>query len=238
MTRRKFNYVRRRKTGKINRKTAVWIALLAGILVLIPAIYKINSYLHPRATGTVRVDRYRDLNQTHLKHAKSKGIAPFKSDRAFREEKGKLVDDDKLVRISDSRYYVVNKLDHSHPYLAPHAAELLSLIGKRFQQKLDEKGKGKYYFRISSLLRTLESQKRLSRSNFNASSNSAHLYGTTFDITYKTVMKRRFPWKKVEVADAEAIKLLSQTIGELRREGRLVVVTEYKESCFHITAVK
>jgi hypothetical protein len=28
---------------------------------------------------------------------------------------------------------------------------------------------------------------------------------------------------------------LSQTIGELKKEGKLVVVTEFKEACFHIT---
>ena len=35
--------------------------------------------------------------------------------------------------------------------------------------------------------------------------------------------------------DAAAIRLLSETIGELRKEKKLVVVTEKKEACFHIT---
>jgi len=34
------------------------------------------------------------------------------------------------------------------------------------------------------------------------------------------------------------IKLLSETIGGLRDEGRCLVGTEKKERCFHITVVK
>jgi hypothetical protein len=41
--------------------------------------------------------------------------------------------------------------------------------------------------------------------------------------------------RELEVADGPAIKLLSETIGELRKEKRCVVVTERQERCFHIT---
>jgi hypothetical protein len=94
---------------------------------------------------------------------------------------------------------------------------------------------GRYFFRISSLLRTQESQRNLSRSNSNAAQNSAHIYGTTFDIAYKTVMKNTVFWVRRPVEDAPVIKILSETIGELKKEGRCLVITEYKEKCFHIT---
>jgi hypothetical protein len=128
-------------------------------------------------------------------------------------------------------------LSHSHPYLTPEAAQLLEDIGKRFRKKLDENDMGNYAYHISSLLRTKESQKNLSRSNVNAASNTSHLYGTSFDIPYRSVVKKPFPWIKVEVYDAKAIKLLSEAIGELRRERRCVVVTERIEKCFHITVL-
>jgi hypothetical protein len=146
--------------------------------------------------------------------------------------------DDRLERISSNKYYIVKRLSHSHPYLTPKAARLLEDIGKRFRKKLDENGMANYAYHISSLLRTNESQKNLSRSNVNAASNTSHLYGTTFDIAYNSVVKKPLPWVKVEVYDPRAIKLLSEAIGELRRERRCVVVTERIEKCFHITVVQ
>jgi len=64
------------------------------------------------------------------------------------------------------------------------------------------------------------------------------MYGTTFDIPYFTLVKRTLFWKEAEVTDGRASKLLSEALGELRKEGRCVAVTERKEACFHITVIK
>ena len=189
----------------------------------------------PKAIGTIRVDYYKDLNKLHLKYAKANGIKGFKSNKDFNENIEKYVDNDDLVKIETCDYYVVDKLTHSHPYLTPDAAKLLEDIGKRFQEKLDEHNLKKRYYQITSLLRTGESQRKLGRSNVNASGNSSHLYGTTFDITYARVFRKPKLRDNLEIADGPAIKLLSEAIGELRKEGRCVVVTERKERCFHIT---
>lgn len=191
----------------------------------------------PNVIGTIRVDKYSDLNKTHLKYAQSNGIKGFKSDKDFRESINDYVKEGDLVKIETSDYYILDKLSHSHPYLTPKAADLLEDIGKRFQMKLDEKNIKKRYFEITSLLRTGESQRRLGRSNTNASSNSSHLYGTTFDITYARVFRKPKLSKDYEIADGPAIKLLSEAIGELRKEKRCVVVTERNERCFHITVM-
>lgn len=191
--------------------------------------------LEPRVIGTIIVDKYSDLNKIHLKYAEANGIKGFKSDKEFTENIKKLVSDGDLVKIENSDYYVVDKLTHSHPYLTPKAAVLLDEIGKRFQKKLEDKDMKKRYFQITSLLRTGESQRRLGQSNTNATSNSSHLYGTTFDITYARVFRKPKLMDKFEVEDGPAIKLLSEVIGELRKENRCVVVTERKERCFHIT---
>jgi hypothetical protein len=225
-----------------NRLRKDRLALVFGILMFVPSIIiyrnlsaKFSTLLNPKAVGTIKVDRFRDLNDKHLKYAKSLGIKPFGTNQDFLDQKEELLSDDKLVEISGSRYFVVEKLTHSHPFLVPEAAQLLEDIEKRFSAKLKENDKGRFYFIISSLLRTKESQKSLSRSNGNASGNSAHLYGTTFDIPYSSVVKKPLPWIKKEVADASVISLLSESIKELRAEGRCFVVTEYKERCFHIT---
>ena len=189
----------------------------------------------PKAIGTIRVDYYKDLNKLHLKYAKANGIKGFKSNKDFNENIEKYVDNDDLVKIETCDYYVVDKLTHSHPYLTPDAAKLLEDIGKRFQEKLDEHNLKKRYYQVTSLLRTGESQRRLGRSNVNASENSSHLYGTTVDITYARDFRKPKLDEDYEIEDGPAIKLLSEAIGELRKERRCVVVTERKERCFHIT---
>jgi len=188
-----------------------------------------------KSVGTIRVNYYKDLNAAHLKYAKANGIKAFNSDKEFKNKIADLVSNDKLVKIETCNYYVVDDLTHSHPYLVTDAADLLEDIGKRFQKKLDEQNLKKRYYQITSLLRTGESQRRLSRSNVNATENSSHLYGTTFDITYAKVFTKARLQKSAEIADGPAIKLLSEAIGELRKEGRCLVVTEKKERCFHIT---
>jgi hypothetical protein len=219
--------------------------MVLAILLLIPGFFafraisvRISKELNPQHEGRVRVDRYRDLNDRQLVYAKRHGIKPFKTNKDFQNGKDELLNDGELQKVKNGKYFVIEKLGYSYPYLVPKAINLLEEIGKRFRKKLDEHGKGKYYFKVSSLLRTQESQKSLSRSNKNASPNSTHLYGTTFDIAYSRLVKKPFPWIRREVADATAIKLLSEVIGELRREGQCLVVTEYQEKCFHITVAK
>jgi hypothetical protein len=223
---------------KVRRRFILFsVIVMVAFILYFPVSRKIDRFLHPRNVGKVEVTRYRDLNAFHLKHAKAGGIDGFKTEAEFHEKMAELVDDEKLIKIENSRYFILEKLTHSHPYLTPEAEQLLRDIGKRFHKKLDEKELGKYRYKISSLLRTGESQKKLSRSNGNASPNTSHLYATTFDITYGSVIKNPLPWVEVEVVHGPAIQALSDAIGELRREGRCVVITERKERCFHVTAV-
>lgn len=231
------------KRNKKLRKDRIALAII--VVLLVPGIFvyrgiskSIHARLNPKAVGTVRVDRYSDLNDKQLVWAKKNGISPFKSNQAFLEQMDDLVSDDKLEKVENDGLYIIDRLTHSHPYLVPKALELLDDISDRFEDKLDEYDKGDYYFLVSSLLRTEESQKSLGRSNGNASRNSTHLYGTTFDIPYSYVIKKPFPWTERKVAEANVIKLLSETLGELREEGRCLVVTEKKEKCFHITVVE
>lgn len=201
-----------------------------------PDTIRVEEIPMPKDTGVVRVVKYKDLNAAHLEVAQRNGIQPFTSNQAFLDNIGRMMALGKLVKIEDNEYYVIKELTHSHPYLTPKAASLLNEIGRRYSERLAQNGLGKSYFQVSSLLRTNESQKRLSRSNRNASSSSSHLYGTTFDITYMKVKKIPHPLVSAEVVDGPAMKILSDVLGELRKEGRCLVVTERNEACFHITA--
>jgi hypothetical protein len=252
----------RRKKPRKRRRLKRWVVVtlyalavfIAGCFLYSPVVEYIAGFfaepvvakepdvfeplLYPYDVGTVRVDRYRDLNDIHVAFAKSVGIKGFSTDQELLDGVDALVKENKLVKIEDNDYYVLKELTHSHPYLTPNAAKLLEEIGTRFQKKLGEKGLDKCCFELSSLLRTNENQRRLSRSNSNASPNTSHLYGTTFDIAYNKVVKKPNATDKLEVVDGPAIKLLSETLGELRREGRCLVITERKEACFHITSTR
>lgn len=216
-----------------------------GILILIFALgvfppmanyyYRLKQ---PASYGKIKIDCYKDLNPAHLKYAKKNGIKPFKKNQEFKSKVNELVDQGILVKITNARNYQVEKLTYSHAYLTPIANDFLNDLGKRFQKKLNENKMGIYAFQISSLFRTEENQRGLSKSNSNASPNSSHLYATTFDIAYDSVIKKPLPWMKIQMADPKAIKLLSEAIGELRNDGRCLVVTEKQEKCFHITVVK
>jgi hypothetical protein len=235
----KKNIFKYRLKPQYQRKFRIGAFIILGlILVLIlwgPVSNKIESIANPTSYGRIKVDKYRDYNSLHLKYARKNGITAFKSSADFHQKLDVLLDEDRLVKIKNNKYYVIKHLSHSYPYLTPKAEQLLEDIGKRFQKKLHENNMGNYSYEISSLLRTKESQNRLKTTNVNASSNTSHLYGTTFDIAYNSVVKRSFLFMKIETQDAKAIKLLSEAIGELRRENRCVVVTERIEKCFHIT---
>ena len=59
-----------------------------------------------------------------------------------------------LVKIESNRYYFVDELTHSYPYLKPHAAALLAEIGRRFHDTLQARGGGDYRPKVTSVLRT------------------------------------------------------------------------------------
>lgn len=215
------------------------VLLSVGGSVVFSVVADYHHHLkNPKVYGKVKVDWYKDLNPIHLKYAKQNGIKPFKKNKDFHSELEQLLKNGQLVHVRDKKNYHVDHLTHSHPYLTPAGRDFLDELGKRFQKKLNENKMGKYAFQVSSLLRTEESQRKLSKSNVNATSHSSHLYGTTFDIAYGTVIKKPLPWIKVQIADPKAIKLLSEAIGELRAEGKCVVVTERIERCFHITVTR
>ena len=180
-------------------------------------------------------DKLNDPNEEQLIHAEKNGLkTPFTDDVKFFTEidslKAKLV----LVEVTENRFYQLKSLTHSQPYLIPEAVDLLNEIGYRFQKQLEEKKKDNYKFRITSLLRTEDSQTKLSHRNGNATSHSAHLYGTTFDISYKNFFNTR---KDTLESTMPPIIAMTKVLTDMRKECKLLAVRERHQSCFHITVV-
>ena len=175
---------------------------------------------------------FKDLNDVHLAEAKRIGIQPASN----REEAEKVKKE--MEEIETNEYYEVEKLTHSIPYLVPRASELLDTIGSNFLDSLTAKGLNPNQIIVTSVLRSQRDVKRLRRRNGNASANSAHCYGATFDVSWK-----RF--KKVEDEDgrplqdvnADTLKLvLSEVLRDLRQADKCYIKYELKQGCFHITA--
>lgn len=173
-----------------------------------------------------------DLNDKHLEAVKAIGIEPVANRTEAEKRK------DELVHIVSNEAYEVDNLTHSIPYLVPRAAELLTAIGTNFLDSLQSKGLNPNRIIVTSVLRTHDDIKRLRPRNVNASANSAHLYGTTFDISW-----RRF--YKVEEQDGQPLQdvatdtlkmVLAETLRDLRAAGRCYIKYEKKQACFHISA--
>ena len=183
--------------------------------------------------GVVSYKRsFPDLNDKHLEVAKVVGIRPLED----REEAESMKE--KLTHITDNEFYVVDSLTHSIPYLVPRASALLDTIGSNFLDSLAAKGLNPNQVIVTSVLRTQSDVKRLRRRNGNASANSAHCFGATFDVSWK-----RF--KKVEDEDgrplqdvgSDTLKLvLSEVLRDLRQAEKCYIKYELKQGRFHITA--
>lgn len=172
-----------------------------------------------------------DLNEAHLNVAQAIGITPIASRKEAEHMK------EKLQHIETNDLYVVDSLTHSIPYLIKGAAQLLDTIGTNFLDSLTAKGLNPNKIIVTSVLRTEDDVKRLRRRNGSASANSAHFYGTTFDVSWK-----RF--KKVEDEDgrplqdvsSDTLKLvLSEVLRDLRKADKCYIKYELKQGCFHIT---
>lgn len=178
-----------------------------------------ESEKHPKRRPNYHKD-FDYLNDVQLKAAKRLGIKPQQT----REDLERLKDKE-LVILRDTKYYQILELTSSSPYLVPRAADFLTALGRLMQEY---NGTTSRYY-ISSVLRTQEDVRSLSRVNVNASKNSTHCYGTTFDITYS-----RFD---VHGNTNEALlkEDLARALYDLQSKGYCYVKYEVKQPCFHVT---
>ena len=173
-----------------------------------------------------------DLNDTHMAAAKKIGIKPLK-DREAAEKLG-----GKVMEIKNGDFYQVDSLTHSIPFLVPKASALLDSIGANFLDSLENKGLNPNQVIVTSVLRTQDDVKKLRRVNGNASANSVHMFGTTFDISYKRFFKVEDPdGRPMQDVRSDTLKLvLAEVLRDLKKKDMCYVKYELKQGCFHITA--
>jgi hypothetical protein len=174
-------------------------------------------------------DKFRDTQSKQEQAAKAIGLSTPPQNR---QQASKMRSQLTLIKTNEN--YIVDSLTHSIPYLVPTAAAELESIGKEFADILLRNNLPHYRFYVTSVLRTKDDVKYLQKSgNVNATTNSCHCYGTTFDLAYyrydKVTRTRKYMHQ-------DNIKLvLGQVLLNHQRAGKIYVKYEWKQACFHIT---
>lgn len=170
---------------------------------------------------------FNDSNYRHYVAAERLGIEPMLKEKTVLPLKRP------LERVKSNELYYVSDLQHSYPYLVPESKALLNEIAQRFQDTLGARGGGPYRLKVTSLLRTEHTVSRLRRVNRASVDSSAHLFGTTFDISFTN-----FPYSGGEPhrTQEDLKNLLAEILYQVREEGKCYVKYERKPGCFHITA--
>ena len=142
-----------------------------------------------------------------------------------------------LVYVGSSPFYHVDKLNNSIPYLVPRAAELLQDIGKTFFDSLQTKQIPIHKVIVTSVLRSKADVAKLRSHNGNATENSCHLYGTTFDICYNRYKTVEDPegLERRKVRNDTLKWVLSEVLNDMRQNHRCYIKYEVHQGCFHIT---
>ncbi len=178
-----------------------------------------------RMIGSLR-KVFNDSNYIHLGVARKYGITPImKISDAWNLKVP-------VIRVVPTETYYIDELTYSLPYLVPRAKKLLDDIAQTWKDSLTARGGGDYRLKVTSMLRTPATIKKLRRRNTAAVDSSAHQYGTTFDISFVKFVCDN----PSNPRTAEDLKnLLAEVLYDLREAGRCYVKYEHKQGCFHIT---
>lgn len=172
---------------------------------------------------------FADLQDLHFIAATENGVGPLET----RDDTLKYKD--RLVRIpNELAIYKIDRLKHSMPYLVPKASALLSEVCINFRDSLISKKMVVYKPVVTSILRTNDDVKSLSKRNRNASENSVHRYGTTFDISW-TRFEKVNAMDKRSLDDGRLKAVLGQVLHDLHQRDKCYIKHERKQACFHIT---
>lgn len=206
---------------------------------VVSSIFKLTSFYNTEGTqvrnrinsvpGFSRT--FPDNNDVQLVSANKYGVKPVEN-REDAENRKK-----ELVFVGANPYYFIDPLRSSIPYLVPRAAVLLNDIGRAYYDSLRIKNIPLHQIIVTSVLRSKEDVMKLRNYNGNATENSCHLYGTTFDVCYnryKTINK--LDGSKGRMVRNDTLKwVLSEVLRDMRENNRCYVKYEVKQGCFHIT---
>lgn len=171
-----------------------------------------------------------DQNDIQLAAAQKIGVQPVKDRKDAEERKSE------LVYVGSNPYFYIDKSRYSIPYLVPNASNLLQDIGRSFYDSLAVKGVPLHKIIITSVMRTQSDVSKLRNHNSNATQNSCHMYGTTFDIAYNRYKTVENPGESLRKVRNDTLKwILSEVLCDMHKQNRCYIKYEVHQGCFHIT---
>ena len=171
-----------------------------------------------------------DQQDVQIQAANQHGVAPVQNREEAEHSKGK------LVYVGSNPFFYVDKLNNSIPYLVPKASVLLQDIGRAYFDSLQIKGIPLHKIIVTSILRTKDDVAKLRTRNGNATENSCHLYGTTFDICYNRYQQIQTKDQPRRQVQNDSLKwVFSEVLRDFREKNRCYIKYEVHQGCFHIT---
>jgi hypothetical protein len=162
--------------------------------------------------------------------AKLTGIKVCKDEKELK----KRISEGKLVKVKSGNYYIVEKMKFSYPCVTRESKILIDEIAEKLSAKASQKGLTGVRFYITSMTRISDNMKSLRRSNGNASANSPHLYGNTFDISYKRFVAHK--WVLTNCDKKFLKEALAEVIWQLKEDNQCWATYEKVQNCFHIVS--
>jgi hypothetical protein len=194
----------------------------AAIALAIPALMSFGT---PDKGVCATCKKFDDGAAKHKEVAKTSSIGgPVKNYSVLKN----YVSSNKLVKLNSGNGYLVSKMNYSYPYVTVKAHQFIEELGKAYMAKCKERGVAYLPFIITSATRTKETVAKLTRVNRNAVPESAHLYGTTVDISWV-----RFGTEQKH--SQKNLNVLIDVLMDMRDKEACFVKFERMQACFHIT---
>jgi hypothetical protein len=194
----------------------------AAIVLAMPALMSFGT---PDKGVCAPCKKFDDGTAKHKEVAKTSSIGgPVKNYSVLKN----YVSSNKLVRLNSGNGYLVSKMNYSYPYVTVKARQFIEDLGQAYMTKCKESGVAYLPFIITSATRTKESVAKLTRVNRNAVPESAHLYGTTVDISWV-----RFGTEQKH--SQKNLNVLIDVLMDMRDKEACFVKFERMQACFHIT---
>lgn len=210
------------------RVLAVVLLTVFGVVLALVFLYpKIQHWLDPSGSpkdASVEKlcpgckDHFQDRPNRHNRAYRYEGIRPQRDFRGLDRLKRQGI----LVPIPKRSYHSASKaMTSSRPYLLPNAVAFLDTLGHRYRRRLGAHPMEPFI--ITSATRSIQSNKKLMKSNKNASGQSFHLRGKTLDISY------------AQFRDDSCRRAFILSLKELHKLNQCFVKHEIKQQCLHIT---
>ena len=136
----------------------------------------------------------------------------------------------KLVEVQDGRGYRIDRLRHSKSMLLPEVRDLLVEMGNDYADALEGTDSEGTVFRVTSLTRTDQQQRKLARRNRNATrGESTHSYGASFDIAFMDRPNEKANCNK-------PTREIQNLLLKYQKAGRILIIPE--GGCMHITLIR